>query len=107
VQVHAAGAQDGALGGEQDGGGGLEEEEGLFGTLVVELFDVVGVVAADAHDLGDKMLALWTIRIQTCSLGRYEIAPYGSSASLLRESTWRRATWKRIVGMSGRLVSQV
>jgi hypothetical protein len=51
VEVHAAGAEDGAFGGEQDGGGGLEEEEGLFGPLVVELFDVVGVVAADAHDL--------------------------------------------------------
>jgi hypothetical protein len=67
VQVHAARAQDGALGGEQDGGGGLEEEEGLFGALVVELLDVVGVVAADAHDLGEKVLAQRTVHI--CTLG--------------------------------------
>jgi len=51
VQVDAAGAEDGAFVGEEDGGGGLEEEEGLLGALVVELFDVVGVVAANAHNL--------------------------------------------------------
>jgi len=46
VQVYALGAEHGAFGGEEDGGGGFEEEEGLFGALVVEFFDVVGVVAA-------------------------------------------------------------
>jgi hypothetical protein len=44
--------------GEEDGGGGLEEEEGLLGALVVELLDVVGVVAADAHDLEGWSLAV-------------------------------------------------
>lgn len=51
VEVDAAGAEDGALVGKEDGGGGLEEEEGLLGALVVELLDVVGVVAANAHNL--------------------------------------------------------
>jgi len=51
VEVDAARAEDGALFGEEDGGGGLEEEEGLLGALVVELLDVVGVVAANAHNL--------------------------------------------------------
>lgn len=51
VEVNAAGAEDGAFVGEEYGGGGLEEEEGLLGALVVELLDVVGVVAANAHNL--------------------------------------------------------
>jgi len=51
VHVDARGPQDGAFIGEEDGGGGFEEEEGLFGALVVEFCDVVGVVAADAHYL--------------------------------------------------------
>lgn len=51
VEVYACGAEDGAFGGEEDGGGRFEEEEGLFGALVVEFGDVVGVVAADADYL--------------------------------------------------------
>ncbi len=37
--------------GSEEGGWGLEEEEGLFGDLVAELGGVVAVVAADAEDL--------------------------------------------------------
>lgn len=48
VEVDAARGEDGAGGGVQEGAGGLEEEEGGAGTGVAELFDVVGVVAADA-----------------------------------------------------------
>jgi hypothetical protein len=51
VQVYTFRAQDGALIGEQDGGDGFEEVEGLFRALVVEFFDMVGVVAAYANDL--------------------------------------------------------
>lgn len=36
--------------GVQEGAGGLEEEEGLFGWCIAELFDVGSVVAADAGD---------------------------------------------------------
>ena len=38
--------------GRQVGRCGLEEEEGLFRNRVVELLDVVEVVAADGDDLG-------------------------------------------------------
>lgn len=48
MEVDAARGEDGAGGGMQEGAGGLEEEEGGAGTGVAELFDVVGVVAADA-----------------------------------------------------------
>jgi len=51
VQVYVGGAEDGAFVGEEDGGGGFEEVEGLVGALVVEFFDVVGVVAAYADNL--------------------------------------------------------
>ena len=51
MQVHALGAQNGPFVGEQDGGDGFEEVEGLFRPLVVQFFYVVGVVAADAYDL--------------------------------------------------------
>jgi hypothetical protein len=57
VEVHAARAEDWALVGEEDGGGGLEEEEGLLGALVVELLDMVCVVTANAHDLGGELSA--------------------------------------------------
>lgn len=53
VHVYALGTQHGASTWKQDGGWGLEEEEGLLGGCGGELFDVVGVVAADAHDLRD------------------------------------------------------
>ena len=51
MQVYSFGAQDGSFVGEQDGGDGFEEVEGLFRALVVEFFDVVGVVAAYADYL--------------------------------------------------------
>lgn len=41
VQVGAAGAQHGAFAGTEDGGGRLEEEEGLLRFSVVQLGDVV------------------------------------------------------------------
>jgi len=52
VHVDTAGAQDGSLIGEQDAARRLEEEEGLLGADVVQLLDVVGVVATNANDLG-------------------------------------------------------
>lgn len=36
MQIDAFGALNGALAGVEDGGGGLEEEEGLFGLLIVK-----------------------------------------------------------------------
>jgi hypothetical protein len=56
VQVHALWPQNGPFVGEQDGGAGFEEVEGLFGALVVEFFYVVRVVAADAYDLCEAVL---------------------------------------------------
>lgn len=41
VHRHAARPQERAFAGEEDGRGRLQEEEGLLGALVVELFDVV------------------------------------------------------------------
>lgn len=43
MQTYAAGTQDGAGAREQDGGGRLEEEEGLFWGCAGELGDVVAV----------------------------------------------------------------
>ena len=51
MQVDAFGAEDGSFVGEEDGRGGFEEVEALFGALVVEFFDVVRVVAADTDYL--------------------------------------------------------
>lgn len=50
VQVDALGHEDGPGIGVQERTGGLEEEEGFFSGGVAELFDVGGVVAADAGD---------------------------------------------------------
>lgn len=41
MQGHAAGAEDGTLARFEDRGGRFEEEEGLLGADVVELFDMV------------------------------------------------------------------
>lgn len=48
VQVNALRHQDGPGVRVQEGAGGLEEEEGFFGRCITELFDVGGIVAADA-----------------------------------------------------------
>lgn len=48
MEVNALGHEDWAGGGVEERAGGLEEEEGLRGTLIVEFFYVVGVVAAYA-----------------------------------------------------------
>lgn len=51
MEVDAIGSKNWAFTWEENGGGGFQKEEGLFGALVVEFCDVVGVVAAYADDL--------------------------------------------------------
>lgn len=52
VYVHVAGDLDGGLvvWRWEDARAWFEEEEGVFGALVVEFSDVVGIVPAYAHD---------------------------------------------------------
>jgi len=68
VQGYSRGAQDGAFVGEENGGGGFEEEEGLFGPLIVEFGYVVGVVAAYADYLRFFVLAV-VFFVDDCSVG--------------------------------------
>lgn len=57
MHVHAARTQDGAGAGEQNGAGGLEEEEGLLGPGAVELFDVFAA---------DISVEYWRINATNC-----------------------------------------
>lgn len=41
VQGHAAGAEDRSSAGRKDGGGRFQEKEGVSGSRVVQLFDVI------------------------------------------------------------------
>lgn len=50
MQVDALRHQDGPGVRVQEGAGGLEEEERFFGGCITELFDVGGIVAANAGD---------------------------------------------------------
>lgn len=44
MQTDTLGTEDGALAGEEDGGRGLQEEEGLLGGRAVQLCDVFAIV---------------------------------------------------------------
>ena len=102
VHGDAARPQERAFAGEKDRRGGLQEEEGLLGPLVVELLDMVAnvcwstvssekarrgarIVAADAHDLlvVAEVLAEGPIAwkgLNGCARADGEVVGWGSSA---------------------------
>ena len=52
VEGYSLGTEDGAIAGEEDRGRGFEEEEGLFGALVVQLFYMVGLARSSLGRCG-------------------------------------------------------
>lgn len=58
MQGHALGPEDGTLARFEDRGGRFEEEEGLLGADVVELFDMVAFRAVITYQLNVLLIYL-------------------------------------------------